>query len=208
MQQRIEAAAGDAAMELAAERLLAEARGLDQPGEIDAGADAERLEQVDQVLGADVAGIAAAVLHLRRVPADAAERAIEIAHARLVGRERIDQAGAAGVVEMRDQRRRRAPRAACGATSAFMPAGVAMPGGVAERDVVDAQLARSGPRRRPRRRDRPRPRTGSRTRPRWCRSGGSGPAPPPPCCACCPIGRRATGAGSSANALRSPRPAG
>ena len=102
-QQRIEAGAGDAAEELAAERLLAQARGLDQSVEIDAGADAERLEQVDQVLGADIAGIAAAVFHLRRMPADAAERAIEIAHAGLVGGERIDQAGAAGVVQMRDQ---------------------------------------------------------------------------------------------------------
>src|SRR5713101_3950245 len=103
LQQWIEPGAGDAAVELAAERLLAQARGLDQPIEIDAGADADRLEQVDQILGADVAGIAAAVLHLRRMAADAAERAIEIAHAGLVGGERIDQAGAAGVVEMRDQ---------------------------------------------------------------------------------------------------------
>jgi hypothetical protein len=124
-------------MELAAERRLAQPRGLDQAGEIDAGADAERLEQIDQILGADVAGIAAAVLHLCRMPADAAERAIEIAHARLVGRQRIDQAGAAGVVQMRDQSDVRRLEAQAG-DQVFHGGGRCHAGGVAERDVIDA----------------------------------------------------------------------
>src|SRR2546425_7202566 len=79
--QRAEAAAGHAAVQLAAERLLAELRGGEQAAEIDAGIDAHRLEEVHQVLGADVAGVAAAVLHLRRMPADAAEGRVEMAHA-------------------------------------------------------------------------------------------------------------------------------
>src|SRR5262245_34527710 len=76
--QRIEPAAGHAAVKLTAERLLALLRRLDQSYEIDAGADAERLEQVDQVLGADIAGIAAAVFDLGGMTADPAERAVEI----------------------------------------------------------------------------------------------------------------------------------
>ena len=51
--ERIEAAARDSTMQLAAERLLAKTRGFEQRGEIDAGANAERLEQIDQILGAD-----------------------------------------------------------------------------------------------------------------------------------------------------------
>src|SRR5262249_5935993 len=47
LQQRVEPAAGDAAVKLAAERLLAQARGREHFRQIDAGADAERLEQVD-----------------------------------------------------------------------------------------------------------------------------------------------------------------
>src|SRR5262245_39795098 len=138
--QRIEAGAGDAAEKLATECLLAQARGLDQAVEVDAGADAERLEQVDQVLGADVAGIAAAVFHLRRMPADAAERAVEIAHAGLVGGERIDQAGSAGVVQMRD--RLDARHLAAQPASEALDAGWRRhAGGVAERHVVDAKLA-------------------------------------------------------------------
>ena len=44
--------------------------------------------------------------------ADAAERAIEVTHSRFIGRQRVDQTGSAGVVEVRDQgeRRRVAPQ--------------------------------------------------------------------------------------------------
>ena len=63
-QQWIEPAAGDPSIQLAAERLLAKARGLDQTGEIEAGVNAERLEQIGQILGADIAGIAATILYL------------------------------------------------------------------------------------------------------------------------------------------------
>src|ERR1700716_15754 len=90
-------------MQLAAERLLAKAGGLDQPGEIEAGTNAERLEQIDQILGADIASVTTAIFHLRGMAADAAERAIEMTHVRFKGRQRIAQTGSAGVVKMRDQ---------------------------------------------------------------------------------------------------------
>src|SRR3954453_5946665 len=106
-EQRIEAASRDPPMQLAAEGLLAETRGFEQRGEIDAGANAERLEQIDQILGADVAGVAATILHLRRMAAAPAERAIEVTHSRFIGRQRVDQAGSARVVEMCDQGERR-----------------------------------------------------------------------------------------------------
>src|SRR6185503_21379106 len=84
--QRIEAAARHPPVELAPERLLAQLGGGEQPVEIDAGVDSHRLEQVHQVFGADVAGVAAAVLHFRRMAADPAEGRIEMAHTRLIRR--------------------------------------------------------------------------------------------------------------------------
>src|SRR4029078_5650007 len=98
----MESAARDPSVQLAAEGLFAQARRFEQRVEIDAGANAERLEQIDQILGADVAGVAGAILHLRRMAADAVERAIEVTYACFIRRQRVDQAGPAGVMEMRN----------------------------------------------------------------------------------------------------------
>src|SRR5258708_7406533 len=81
VEEGIEPAARDAAVELAAEGLLAEFGGGEEAVEVDAGRDAHRLEEIHQVLGADVAGETAAVLHLRRMAADAAEGRVEVPHA-------------------------------------------------------------------------------------------------------------------------------
>src|SRR5690606_13096608 len=67
---------------------------------VDAGADAFRLQQIHQIFGADVAGMAAAVLHLGRVPPHAAQRAVVVAHPHFVGSQAVHQAGAAGVMKM------------------------------------------------------------------------------------------------------------
>src|SRR5688572_1013477 len=90
-------------MELAPERLLTERRGLEQAVEIDAGIDAHRCEEVHQVLGADIAGKAAAVFHLGRMSADAAERRVEVAHAGFVRGDAVHETGAARVVKVGDR---------------------------------------------------------------------------------------------------------
>ena len=99
----------------------------------------ERLEQADEVLGRHVAGEPLAVLHLRRMAADAAERAVEVAHAGLVRGDVVDEPGAARVVEVRD--RRDARRLARDARE-HLPHRRRRrhAGGVAERDERDAEL--------------------------------------------------------------------
>ena len=57
-----------------ADDVLGEPGALDQGVEIDAGFDAHLVAHEHEILGADVAGEAAAVLHFRRMAADAAER--------------------------------------------------------------------------------------------------------------------------------------
>src|SRR5687768_7009390 len=65
--------------------------------EVDAGAQSHSLEHEHQVLGDDVAARAGR----ERAAAQAAERAVEVAHAFLVGGERVGEAEAAGVVKVR-----------------------------------------------------------------------------------------------------------
>ena len=89
-------------MQLTAKRLLAEFRGRKQLVQVYPGGDAHGFEQADQVFGADVAGEAAAVLHLRGMAADTAERGIEMPRAGLESRDVVDEARAARVVEVSD----------------------------------------------------------------------------------------------------------
>ena len=100
-------------MQLTAKHLLAIFRGGDQSVQIDTGGDTHGLEQAHQILGADVARVATAIFHLRRMAADAAERAVEMADASLVRGDVVDEPGAARVVEVRDRcdPRRLAPEA-------------------------------------------------------------------------------------------------
>jgi hypothetical protein len=70
--QRVHAAAArDPPVELAAERLLAEACGVDEPRDVDAGPNPERLEEAHEILGRDVAREALAVLHSLGMSTDA-----------------------------------------------------------------------------------------------------------------------------------------
>src|SRR3990172_2752060 len=68
-----------------------------QFADVDAGADAHGLEHEYQVLGDHVAGSA----RRKGTAAQAAQGAVETAHARLVGGERIGKPEAARVVEVR-----------------------------------------------------------------------------------------------------------
>ena len=92
--------------------------------------------RLDQVLGADVAGVAAAVLHLGRMPADAAEGGIEMPHAGLVGGDVVDEPGAARVVEVGDGD---CALVASFRKDLFTESGSRHAGGVADRHVLHAQ---------------------------------------------------------------------
>src|SRR5712692_2404374 len=82
---------------LVGNRLDEKASRLQQRIEIDAGRHAHALEHEHQVLGDDVAAGA----RREGTAAEAAHRAVEVAHAFLVGGERVGEAQAARIVEMR-----------------------------------------------------------------------------------------------------------
>src|SRR5207302_6503756 len=82
---------------LVGNRLDEKASRLQQRSEIDAGRRAHALEHEHQVLGDDVAARARG----EGTAAQAAHRAVEVAHAFLVGGERVGEAQAARIVEMR-----------------------------------------------------------------------------------------------------------
>src|SRR5262249_43067144 len=98
-----EAGARHHRVELAPERGLAAMRHADERGQIDAGRAPHRLEQVDEILGRRIAGEPAAIDELGRMSANAAEGAVEEAHASLVGGDAIGDRRAARVVEMGDR---------------------------------------------------------------------------------------------------------
>ena len=86
----------DAAGELAAEQLVEPGGDLDQRVEVDAGLDPLALEQVEDVLGGDVAGRA----RRERAAAEAADRGVEQGRAGLHGRPCAGDARVARVVEV------------------------------------------------------------------------------------------------------------
>ena len=135
------------------------------------------VQQVEQVLGGDVAGGGGG----ERAAADAAGAGVERGRRRQLDggdarwRSRCcgccGSASAAGCRARRRRRRRPAPGPAAGTPTPIVSASASSSG---------LRLRRTGPaRRRPARRP-PRPRTGSRTRPRWSRSCAARPRGPGP----------------------------
>lgn len=71
-----------------------------EAGEVKAGMDALGFEDVDEVLGGDIACIALSVLDLRGMAADAAKRTVKPAAAGVKGGHAICNPAAAAVVKM------------------------------------------------------------------------------------------------------------
>ena len=142
----------------------------DQRVEVDARLDTLAVEQVDEILGADVAGRA----RRERAAADAADRRVEHGRARLQRRVRVREAGVARVVQVH-------PDGAPSGAAALPTSSLHLP-----RNRRRRPCRRTRSRRRPHsrravrerehvRRDRRRPRRGSRTRRRSSRSRGCRP---------------------------------
>ena len=145
--------------QLVADERRRRARRLGELVEIDAGLDAHRVQHRDDILGREVARRARRV----RTAAEPARRRVDRRDAHLQRDEAVRERGALRVVEVhRDRVGADASRARAPSTSSTC-ARVRDADRVAERDLIDAEVAQLADERRRRAADRPRPRTGSRS---------------------------------------------